>query len=268
VFNTASSCASALNCPGFISTFGTRVNPAPNATGFDYPKVMEYFDGKLWIGENDGNDIQVYNPDGSWVHRFGLQGPSVGEFKQGVQGLALANVGGTNYVFASDVGNCRLQVWTEANVLSETSDLSPYKHMGSCGTGANQMSAPRGVAISPDGSTAYVLQTGNSSIGVWNWNAATPTETSDVKPSCGGTKLNQPWGAAWDPTQTWIYIGDKGNKRVVRWNPTTGACDVVTTGSDTPEGALGGPDFLNFGPDGTLYVSDNNKHVYAFTITG
>jgi hypothetical protein len=66
----------------------------------------------------------------------------------------------------------------------------------------------------------------------------------------------------------WIYIGDKGNKRVVRWNPSTHECDVVTTGADTPEGALGGPDFLNFGPDGTLYVSDNNKHVYSFTTTG
>jgi sugar lactone lactonase YvrE len=55
---------------------------------------------------------------------------------------------------------------------------------------------------------------------------------------------------------------------VVRWNPTTHARDVVTTGADTPDGALGGPDFLNFSPNGTLYVSDNNKHVYSFTITG
>ncbi len=43
---------------------------------------------------------------------------------------------------------------------------------------------------------------------------------------------------------------------------------VVTTGADTPEGALSGPDFLNFGPDGRLYVSDNNKRVYSFNITG
>jgi hypothetical protein len=35
-----------------------------------------------------------------------------------------------------------------------------------------------------------------------------------------------------------------------------------------PEGAFAGPDFLNFSPGGVLYVSNNNKHVYSFTITG
>jgi hypothetical protein len=49
---------------------------------------------------------------------------------------------------------------------------------------------------------------------------------------------------------------------------TTHACDVVTTGSDTPEGALAAPTSSNFSPNGTLYVSDNNKHVHSFTITG
>ena len=88
-------------------------------------------------------------------------------------------------------------------------------------------------------------------------------------PTCGGTHINGPWGAAWDPTHTWIYIGDKINKRVVRWSPANPTvCQVVTTGADTPEGSFSGPDFLNFSPGGTLYVSDNNKRVYAFSITG
>jgi len=219
-----------------------------------------YADGKLWIGENDGNDIQVYNPDGSWVHRFGTQGPAVGQFKQGVQGLYVA--GGE--VFATDVGNCRLQVFDESFVLNNTSG-QPVKAMGNgCGTGANQMKAPRGVVA--DGSTAYVVETGSNRISVWNW--TTGQQTATYKPSCGGKGLSGAWDAAWDPSHNWIYIGDKMNARVVRWNPATKACDVVTTGTDTPEGSLSGPDFLNFGPDGKLYVSDNNKRVYSFTING
>ena len=171
-------------------------------------------------------------------------------------GLALANVGGTNYVFATDLGNCRLQVWTESTLLGETSG-TPLDAMGSCGNALGQMNNPRGIAV--DGSTAYVLETGDSRISVWNWQ--TKTLITTYKPNCGGKNISGPWGAAWDPSHTWIYIGDKANKRVVRWNPTTHACDVVTTGADTPEGSFSGPDFLNFAPNGTLYVSDNNKRV-------
>jgi sugar lactone lactonase YvrE len=258
-FDTASDCRSEASCPAFIRSFGTRVNPAPNATGFDYPKAMVYADNQLWIGENDGNDIQVYNLDGTWRHRFGTQGAAVGQFKQGVQGLYVAD----GHVFATDVGNCRLQVFDENFVLNNTSG-QPIKAMGGCGTGANQMKAPRGVVA--DGDTAYVVETGDARISQWNW--TTGQQTATYKLSCGGKGLNGAWDAAWDPSHTWIYIGDKVNARVVRWNPVTKACDVVTTGADTPEGSLSGPDFLNFGPDGKLYVSDNNKRVYSFTING
>ncbi len=262
-FNTNSYCNSEglVGCPGFMFHWGTRVNPAPTATGFDYPKAMVFADNKLWIGENDGNDIQVYNPDGSWVNRFGTQGPAVGQFKQGVQGLYVDSTQGK--VFATDVGNCRLQVFDETSVLTTTSGL-PLKYMGGCGTTAGKMNAPRGVVV--QGTTAYVIETGSSKISVWNW--STQTELASYKPSCGvGGLLSGPWDAAWDPSHTWIYIGDKGKARVVRWNPANPTqCEVVTTGAGTPEGALSGPDFLNFGPDGKLYVSDNNKRVYSFTL--
>jgi hypothetical protein len=153
-------------------------------------------------------------------------------------------------------------VFDESFVLSNTSG-APIKAMGSCGTGNNQMNAPRGVVA--DGNTAYVIQTGGGKITAWNW--TTGTQLNVYQPKCGGSTMSGPWDAAWDPSHSWIYIGDKGHKRIVRWRPSDNTCQVVTTGADVPEGALRGPDFLNFGPDGKLYVSDNNKRVYSFTIT-
>ena len=57
--------------------------------------------------------------------------------------------------------------------------------MGKCGTGAGQMKAPRGVVA--DGNTAYVVETGDTRISVWNW--PTGQQTATYKPSCGGKGL-------------------------------------------------------------------------------
>jgi sugar lactone lactonase YvrE len=258
-FDSTSSCPAFGNCPAFEFAFGTRVNSAPNATCCDYPRALEWADGYLWIGENDGNDVFTYTEDGNWVHRFGLQGPGVGQFKGGTLGIAIDS----GHVLVVDYGNCRLQVWNESDFLANTWTL-PLAHMGSCGTGPGQLTTPRGVVA--NGNLAYVMETSGNRISVWDW--TTQTELGVYKPVCGGKTLKQPWNATWDPARQYIYIADKLNDRVVRWNPSTLTCDVVSTGSDTPEGSFGGPDHVNFGPDGTLYVSDNNQHVYAFTITG
>jgi sugar lactone lactonase YvrE len=101
---------------------------------------------------------------------------------------------------------------------------------------------------------------------VWNLNTNSATT---VKPSCGGKGLAQPWGITWDPSKTWLYIGDVKNARVVRWNPSTNVCQVVVTSNDLPaQYQMLGSNFIEFDSNGLMYVSDNARHIYVFQVTG
>jgi sugar lactone lactonase YvrE len=266
-FDTTKTCGSAGNCPAWELQWGSRAPNAPKSQGFGYPRTLTVGDdGRIWVGDNN-NDVLAFNPDGSFVHRYGSQGKSSGQFSGGVQGIDVE--GGR--VYATDVGGCRLQVFDEAKLLTADSIANApagtlLDSLGTCGTAANQMKVPRGVAVSSDGNTAYVVDTGANRISVWNLSNNTATTS---KPSCGGTLLSQPWGITWDPARTWLYIGDVGNKRIVRWDPVSGTCQVVATTATLPAGyTMDGSNYLAFGPDGRLYASDNSRHIYAFTITG
>jgi tripartite motif-containing protein 71 len=266
-FDTSLTCGSSGNCPAWMLQWGSREPNAPKSQGFGYPRALTVGDdGLIWVGDNN-NDVLAFNPDGSFVHRYGSQGKGAGQFSGGVQGIRVQ--GGR--VYATDVAGCRLQIFDEAKLLQADSIANApagtlLENLGTCGTGTNQMSVPRGIAVDTANNAVYVVETGDSRIS--RWNLATNSATS-FKPVCAGTKLSGPWGITWDPAHTWLYIGDVGNKRIVRWNPVSGACDVVATTATLPAGyTMDGSNFVEFGPDGRLYASDNSRHVYAFTITG
>jgi sugar lactone lactonase YvrE len=258
-FNTGMACTGDGSCPGWIRQWGSRDPASPGSEGFGYPRALTFADGNVWVGDNN-NAIVTFDASGNFVHRYGSQGAAAGQFKGGVQGVRVEG----DKVYATDVAGCRLQVFDKAALLATSSGLGPLENLGTCGTGVNQMSAPRGIAV--DGSVVYVAETGTSRIS--KWNLATNSATT-IKPTCGGKALAQPWGLTWGPgAKTWIYIGDVKNARVVRWNPATNVCEVVVTQADMPAGrSFLGSNFIEFDNTGRMYVSDNSRTIYVFTLT-
>ena len=259
-FDSSKPCLSVGSCPAFQLTFGSRVANGSQAPGFSYPKAIATGAGRVWIGDQDGNAVVIYNPDGTFVHRFGDHGKAPGQFSGGVQGLAVTD----DRVFAVDTGNCRLSVFDMATALAQAKP-APLTTMGGCGTGAGLMNGPRGLALNAAATKAYVVNTNTGAISIWD--IASRTATS-VTPTCSGSRLKLPVGAAFDPTHTWLYVADFGRQRVVRMAPDGSSCTTVTTGADTPEGIFKAPQYLAFDEAGTLYVSDKSRHVYTFAVTG
>jgi tripartite motif-containing protein 71 len=265
-FNTASSCVTAARCPAWELQFGSREAAGTQSKGFGYPRALTYGSQRklIYVGDNN-NAVLAWTTGGKFVKRFGSQGPAAGQFKGGVQGIRVT--GGR--IYTTDVGNCRLQIWDEAASLANTDGAgSLITSMGACGSGANQMVKPRGIAVgnaSGDANTVYVAESGTGRISRWDVGTGTSTQ---LQPSCGGVGLKDPWGITWNPSRTWLYIGDVGNARIVRMSPDGATCEVVITRADVPQSKLKGPNFIEFGPDGTMYASDNSRQIYAFRITG
>jgi tripartite motif-containing protein 71 len=266
-FDLSSTCTAPGSCPAWMLEWGSRKPAAPTSDGFGYPRALTFGDdGRIWVGDNN-NDVMAFTTGGSFVHRFGSQGKTAGQFSGGVQGIDVE--GGK--VYATDVGGCRLQVFDETKLLSATSIAKAptgtlLENLGGCGSSVGQMLAPRGIAVDTANNAVFVAETGNNRITRWNLSTNTATV---IKPTCGGKGLAQPWGISWDPSHTWLYIGDVKNARIVRMKPDGSSCQVVVTQADLPSGdQFLGSNFIQFDSAGRMWVSDNSRHIYGFTITG
>jgi tripartite motif-containing protein 71 len=249
-FDTSQQCVSMASCPAFLSAFGYRgENYTAHPEAFTYPKSVDFGNGSVWMGDG-GNAILQFLPDGTFVQRIGSRGTSPGHFIAGVFGLEFAS----GQIYATDVGNCRLQIFDQSGGL--------VSYMGSCGTASNQMRAPLGLTVRGD--TVYVVESQGNQLSVWN--TATKTLTARLRPTCGGTGLKGPTDVQLSPSGDQLWVTDTGNQRVVRMNIDGTGCQVAITGATVPGGTLGNTRYLDFGPDGRLYVSTGARRVFAFTI--
>jgi tripartite motif-containing protein 71 len=244
-------CRSAADCPSWVQEFGSRKQPSPTSDGFSNPRALTFGDGYIWA--DGGNAVVQFNPDGSFVNRFGSKGHGNAQFKSGPKDLKVDPA--ANLVYAADTGNCRILIFNYSG--NEVDQLNT----NGCGAGANQMKAPRALDIDPAHNLVYVADTGSNRVVVWS--LATHSIVRVIDPGLSG-----PRGVALSPDGTHVYISDTVHDRIVRTDLQGGNAVVVSTGADTPEGHFGGPEFLEWDSTGRLYVSDNNQRVYVFSVVG
>jgi sugar lactone lactonase YvrE len=264
-------CRSKTNCGAFLLAFGGRESVGQDSQGFTNPTELSVGDGSVWA--DGGHAVIRFDLNGNFEDRFGTHGKGLGQFGNGPLGIRVISdenpATEDGLVYTSDAGMCRLQVFNYAGTL--------LNHSGSlgCGTSSNsQMNGPHQIDVRQFGSRTlvYVADKGRNRIAVWNASTNPMTYVTAITATYGTKKIAQPRGVRLDPDSNWLYIGDSWGKRVVRINvgsngTTFTSPQVVSTGADTPQGSFKGPEWMDFGPDGRLFVSDNNQIIYALEIT-
>ncbi|MDX1413534.1 MAG: TIGR03663 family protein [Candidatus Promineifilaceae bacterium] len=120
------------------------------------------------------------------------------------------------------------------------------------GSGFGQLSAPRNMAVGPDG-RIYVLDSSNHRVQVFDEFGLPLSEWGSFGEGAG--QFNEPWGIAID--DTYVYIADTWNHRIQKF---TLDGDFVTSfgasGSPSPENADPGLG-LFFGPRSVVLLDEN-----------
>lgn len=124
-------------------------------------------------------------------------------------------------VWVVDSGNQRVVVWTRPDADSTVWTFSTK--FGSGGDGDGEFGQPQGVAVLPDGLTAWVSDVAPTSTGVSIWTRPDASSTIWTYRSrfgskgSGNSEFNFPFFLAVSPDGLTVWVSDASNDRVVVW---------------------------------------------------
>jgi DNA-binding beta-propeller fold protein YncE len=230
---------------------GTRKQAG--SINFAWDVAIQPGTGNVFVANRESNEIEAFDPNGTYLGRYGKLGSGVGQFHF-PQGVAFGPGG---RLFVSDSANNRVQKCTVSLTTGpNTLTLSCVVFAGAGAMGTPTFKVPTGISVGADGSV-WVADTANSRI-VW-WSIVTGTWTSITTPG-GGTAFKLPWGVSEAPDGT-IWVADTGHDRIVQMQ-TDGTQLAAYTGADVGAGAFDAPFDVAFSGS-TVLVSDvwNNRVV-------
>ncbi len=250
--------ASAAPASADFSYAGQIGGPGQDDGKFDrqYGVAVSPTSGNLYVADLGNNRVQVFNPGGPFLGKFGTLGSGDGQFN-GPNGLAFSPSGN---LYITDFFNNRVEVFNPSGTF-----LGKF---GGPGSGNGQFSNPGGIAVSPVSGNVYVADDGNSRVQEF-----TPTGVFITKFGALGSDDGQfiagPNEVAVAPGSGDVYATDYGNDRVQQFHSDgTFVAKFGTTGSGP--GQFRGPEGIAFSPSsGMLYVTEHiGNRVQQFSPSG
>lgn len=212
----------------------------------------------------DGTHVYVLSGSGGAVYEFATDGSTIRSVNVGGHPSGLDVDGAGNVYVAVTAGN---QVWkfnpTEVSFQADT-NFGVAGCIGStngtAGTGTNEFNAPYDVAVSPDGQTISVSDTGNHRIQQFSAaNGAFVTGFGSQGNQVG--QFNAPQGLTYDASGT-LYIADFGNNRMVL---AEGSAVMDATGGGGSElGQFNGLRNVSVGKRGVYAADTGNNRIQKF----
>jgi DNA-binding beta-propeller fold protein YncE len=214
------------------------------------------------VGDTDNDRVAVWTKTGptTWTNQttFGSGGSGANQFNS-PHGVAVAPDEQTAWV--ADTVNGRVAVWTKTGPTT-WANLTTF---GSIGTGESQFTNPLGVAVSADGQTAWVADTGNSRVAVWTKTGPMTWANLTTFGSLGSgpSQFNALFGVAVSADGETVWVGDSGNHRISVWTRTgpTAWANLTSFGSfGSGPSQFNLPSGVAVSPDGqTAWVADRGN---------
>jgi DNA-binding beta-propeller fold protein YncE len=215
--------ASGAKLPGGFGSFGSRLGQ------FDTPRdVAIDGQGRIYVADAGNNRIQQFDEDGTFLgaytekiytpigvswddaenqllvastsnHRIVKLTPQLALVEATVVNTAGLSIENPRDVTRGPDGNLWISAYKDHQIRSYDDSTSPWTLVDTLGLGtpgspptAENLNFPYNVAFSPDGNTAYVSDTGHSTVAVWDLSGADPAWVGRAGTKCSDSPCPDP----------------------------------------------------------------------------
>jgi len=219
------------------------------------PVDLKWDGTNLYVLSGSGAKITEFNTNGSVVCCLTNLGTNPSGFDVDGAGNVYVAVTASNQVWKFFPTNSSFQADTNFGIGGRIGLTN-----GSSGTTNGAFNAPFDVAVTPDGGTISVSDSGNNRIQQFDANGNFTVSFGSSGSDVG--QFNMPKGLTYDSAGT-LYIVDSGNNRIVLAQDF-GVVSVTGT-SGTALAQLGGPVNISIGERGVYVADTGNNRIQGFS---